>query len=153
MTAARRLLAVMLAVLGGRCASAPRPTPLSRQIGANPPAVAEGRVIDEDGHPVAGIGVRGIPRGKDIPWFPAVTTDADGRFRLPLAAPASYGFLLVWKGEVVVTPDARDPARLDVSVRPGETLSVPDLLFLRAAWERATGRHAQRNRDSSQSSD
>ena len=130
----------MLVVFGVRCASAPRPTPLSRQIRANPPAVAEGRVTDEDGHPVAGIGVRGIPRGKDIPWFPAVTTDADGRFRLPLAAPASYGFLLVWKGEVVITPDARDPARLDVPLRPGEIHPGLDLLFLRTAWQRATAR-------------
>ncbi|HYX20991.1 MAG TPA: hypothetical protein VFA98_09125, partial [Thermoanaerobaculia bacterium] len=34
----------------------------------------EGRVTDPDGEPVAGVGVRGVPRGEDIPWWPAATT-------------------------------------------------------------------------------
>src|SRR5438067_1241672 len=110
-----------LAVALCACASAPRPTEASRQICANAPATVEGRVRDADGRPVARIGVRGIPRGRDIPWLPATTTNEDGSFRLRLAAPASYGFYLLWRGEVVITPDPRDPSRLEVSLQPGET--------------------------------
>ena len=44
-----------------------RRTAASRRIGANPPGFVEGRVRDPDGRPVAGIGVRGIPRGADDP--------------------------------------------------------------------------------------
>jgi hypothetical protein len=135
----RRSLAAVLTFFLCGCASAPRPTDATRRIGANPPAIVEGRVRDAEGRPVAGIGVRGIPRGKDIPWVPAATTQADGSFRLRLAAPASYGFYLVWRGEVVITPDPRDPARLAIPLAPGETRRGLDLLFLRNDWERAAG--------------
>ena len=73
-----------------------------------------------------------------MPWSPAATTQADGTFRLRLAAPASYGFYLVWRGEVVITDDPRDPARLEVALAPGETRRDLDLLFLPAERERAS---------------
>src|SRR5438477_10790409 len=87
-----------LAVALCACASAPRPTEASRQIRANAPATVEGRVRDADGRPGARFGVRGMPRGRDLPWLPPPTTNEVGRFRLRLAAPASYGFCRLWGG-------------------------------------------------------
>src|SRR5258705_2210142 len=87
-----------LAIAAAACATAPTPTEASRRIAAKPPAIIEGRVTDTAGRPVAGIAVRGIPRGADIPWAPPAVTDCDGRFRLSVPAPAAYGFLLAWKG-------------------------------------------------------
>src|SRR5438270_11659235 len=89
-----------LAVALCACASAPRPTEASRQIRADAPATVEGRVRDADGRPVAGSGVRGIPRGRDIPWLPATTTNAAGSLRLRLAAPAAAGLSWIWRGRV-----------------------------------------------------
>jgi hypothetical protein len=133
-------LLTFTALLAAGCASAPRPTARSRELRANPPAIVEGVVTDTEGRPVAGIGVRGVPRGKDIPWYPPATTAADGAFRLRLAAPGSYGFLLVWKDESVITPDPRDPALLEIELVPGETRRGVRLLFLRSEWERDAGR-------------
>ncbi len=110
----RSLLALGLCVgVGAGCATAPKPTEASRRVAANPPAIVEGIVRDEAGKPVAGIGVRGIPSGKDVPWSPVVETGCDGRFRLVLAAPAAYSFVLLWRGTGVITPDPRDPSRRD----------------------------------------
>ncbi len=120
------------------CTSPPNTTAASRRIADNPPAVVEGRVRDLDGRPVAGIGVRGIPRGADIPWSPEATTACDGSFRLSLAAPGGYGFLLLWRGEGVVTADPRDPALVKVSVVPGESRSGVELVFLADEWRRVT---------------
>lgn len=126
------VLTASLAASG--CATAPKVTAATRRIEANPRAVVEGRVRDLDGRPVAGIGVRGIPRGADIPWAPAVPTGCDGRFRLSLAAPGYYGFLLLWEGRSVVTADPRDPARVEISVVPGQTVSGVELVFLGDEW-------------------
>ena len=117
-----------------RCAAAPKVTAATKRISANPRAVVAGRVRDEDGRPVAGIGVRGIPRGADIPWSPAAPTACDGTFRLTLAAPGDYGFLLTWNGEAVVTADPRDPALLQLSVAPGQTVEGIELTFLGDQW-------------------
>lgn len=122
-----------------RCATAPKVTAATRRISANPRAVVEGRVRDLDGRPAAGIGVRGLPRGADIPWAPAVPTACDGTFRLSLPAPASYGFLLLWNGEGVVTSDPRDPALVEISVTPGQTISGIELLFLGEEWRAISG--------------
>lgn len=116
------------------CATPPKVTAATRRISANPPAVVEGRVRDLDGRPVAGIGVRGLPRGADLPWAPPATTQCDGRFRLTLPAPGGYGFLLLWNGEAVVTSDPRDPALIDISVAPGQTVSGIELVFLGDEW-------------------
>jgi hypothetical protein len=126
------LLAVIVSLL--RCATPPKVTAATRRISANPPAVVEGRVRDLDGRPVAHIGVRGLPRGADIPWAPPATTECDGRFRLTLPAPGGYGFLLVWNGESVVTSDPRDPALIDVSLAPGQTVAGIELVFLGDEW-------------------
>src|SRR5262245_42797999 len=128
------LAALASALVASRCATAPKVTAATRRISSNPKAVVEGRVRDEDGRPVAGIGVRGIPRGANIPWSPTAPTDCDGTFRLSLAAPGDYGFLLSWKDEAVVTADPRDPALLQISVAPGQTVSGIDLLFLGDQW-------------------
>ncbi len=122
------------ALISAACASAPKPTAASLRIGANPPAVVEGRVLDEEGRPAAGVAVRGIPHGADIPWSPWTTTGCDGRFRLSLAAPGDYSFLLGWNGVAVITENPRDPARTEVSVRPGETVSAVELTFLYPEW-------------------
>ncbi len=136
---ARVLVWAASAALAGRCATAPTPTAASRRIAANPVGFVEGRVHGLDGRPVGGIGVRGIPRGANIPWSPPVTTACDGTFRLPLAAPGDYGFLLIWKGESVVTADPRDPSLLGVAVAPGRTSAGVELQFLAADWARITG--------------
>jgi hypothetical protein len=116
------------------CATAPTPTEASRRIAANAPAIVEGRVRDVNGRPVGGIAVRGIPRGADIPWSPAVKTQCDGSFRLSLAAPADYGFLLRWQDVTVITPSPQDPARLNVAVLPGSLREGVDLVFLAPSW-------------------
>ena len=89
---------------------------------------------DLDGKPVAGIGVRGIPGGKDVPWSPVVLTGCDGSFRLTLPAPASYTFLLLWHGTGVLTPDPQDPSRTSVSVAAGDVVPGLDLVFLGPRW-------------------
>ena len=133
-----RLSAVLASILllAGACLSPPKPTAESLRIAANPPAVVEGVVRDRNGAPVPGIQVRGLPRGKDIPWSPPATTDAEGRFRLSLAAPGPYGFLLSWRGVSVVTPLPEDPARLWIPVEPAGRVTGVELLFLEEEWER-----------------
>ena len=132
--------AAVLAVLASLgCATAPKVTAATRRISANPRAVVEGRVRDVDGRAAAGIGVRGIPRGADIPWAPPATTACDGTFRLSLPAPGSYGFLLMWNGESVVTSDPRDPALVEIAVAPGQSVSGVELLFLGEEWRAISG--------------
>jgi hypothetical protein len=123
---------VVSAILG--CATPPKVTAATKRIQANPPAVVDGRVRDLEGRPVAGIGVRGVPLGAAIPWSPAVETACDGTFRLPLAAPGGYGFLLLWNGEGIVTADPRDPALVHVDLVPGQAVSGIELLFLGDLW-------------------
>ncbi len=133
----RPALALLLAALfSAACATAPTPTAASRQIRANPRATVVGRVRDPQGRPVAGLSVRGIPRGADIPWSPWATTECDGTFRLTLFAPGGYTFLLGWKGVAVMTDDPRDPAMTLVEVQPGHTVSGVELLFLGPEWQR-----------------
>jgi len=134
-TAAAAATTLMSAALAATaCATPPKVTATTRRIEANPRAVVEGRVRDLDGRPAAGIGVRGIPRGAAIPWAPPVPTACDGTFRLSLPAPGSYGFLLMWNGEGVVTSDPRDPALVEVAVAPGQTVTGIELLFLGDEW-------------------
>jgi hypothetical protein len=128
-----------LALLGVSCASAPKVTDATRRVAANAPAIVEGVVRDEHGSAVAGIGVRGIPRGKDIPWAPPATTDCGGRFRLALPAPGGYAFLFVWDGRSVATEDPADPSRIEITLEPGETRSGLELVVVRARWEEVTG--------------
>lgn len=93
---------------------------------------------DTDGMPVAGIGVRGIPGGKDVTWGPVAVTACDGSFRLSLPAPASYTFLLLWHGTGVITPDPRDPSRTSVTVAPGAVIKGVDLALLAREWRDIT---------------
>ena len=127
------------------CATPPRPTEGARKLSANEPAVVEGRVTDRAGRPVAGIRVEALPRGKDIEWSPPATTDSQGRFRLSLFAPAAYGFVLSWRGITVITPEAEDPARLQIAVQPGERREGVELIFLREAWEKIQAGGGRRN--------
>ena len=129
--------AVLLTAGCVACATPPKPTAAAKRVAQNPPATIDGRVTDPDGRPVAGVGVRGIPRGEDIPWWPAVSTDCDGRFHLRVAAPAAYGFLLSWKGVSVMTSAPDDPALAAVPVKPGATVSGVSLVFDAAAWRLA----------------
>lgn len=92
---------------------------------------------DAEGNPVAGIGVRGIPAGKDVPWSPVVETGCDGRFRLALAAPATYSFVLLWHGTGVITPDPLDPSRESVTVAPDTAAAGVELVFLADEWRDA----------------
>ena len=137
MRLARSFLAALWTafVLMTACVSRPAPTPAARRIAANPPAVLEGRLRDSSGSPVEGMGVRAIPRGRDVPWSRGAITDAEGRFRLTVVAPGDYGFLRSRGGVSVVTPAREDPARLDVRVSPGEQRTGIELTFLREAWE------------------
>jgi hypothetical protein len=124
-------------ILAGACATRPRPTAGTLVRLSNARAVVEGRVRDEEGRAVAGISVQGLPREKDLAWSPSSLTDGEGRFRLELAAPGDYGFLISWKGITVVTPRDDDPARVLVQVVPGERRAGVELVFHRAEWERA----------------
>lgn len=131
----------MLGVVAGlacACATAPKPTATNRRIRANPPGIVEGRVLDASGKPVAGIGVRGIPQGADIPWSAPAVTACDGSFRLSLAAPGTYAFLLLWNGVAVVTPSPADPAHTHVVVNPGTRSEGVNLIFLDDEWRRIT---------------
>jgi hypothetical protein len=124
----------VFALLFAACAAPPRPTPEALALAKNPPASAEGRVVDREGRPVAGITVTAIPRGRDIVWPAPATTDADGRFVLTLSAPATYLFFLSRDGRAVITSEPDDPCRVRVDVRPGEHRSGILLVFLADAW-------------------
>ncbi len=124
-----------LAVVG--CATAPATTEATKRIAANQPALVEGIVRDSAGRPVPGIGVRGVPLGKDVPWSAPAFTACDGTFRLFLAAPAAYGFLLVWNGAEVLTPGPEDPSRVQIAVAPGQKVEAVELVFLVEDWRRA----------------
>ena len=118
------------------CSTRPRPSPGLLAIARNGKATVRGTVRDsETGLPVEGITVYGLPRGKDFPWEPPAVTDAGGRFTLTLAAPATYAFMLEWRGIARVTPDDRDPGYVDVQTRPGETVEGVELKFLREKFE------------------
>ena len=86
---------------------------------------------------MAGIGVRGIPAAKDVPWSPVVETGCDGRFRLTLAAPATYSSVLLWPGTRVSTPELRHPLREVLSFATATTASGVELVFLAAEWQDA----------------
>jgi hypothetical protein len=127
-------LAILFAV---GCASRPRPTAETVRRSRNPPASVEGIVRGRAGKPVSGLSVQGLPREKDLPWSPATVTDREGRFRLTLAGPGEYGFL-VWSGEItVVTPRPDHPSRTTVSLRPGERRTGVVLVFDREEEEKA----------------
>jgi len=123
--------------LGAGCASQPRPTAEAIHRATNPPAIVDGRVIDREGRPVPGVIVRGLPREKDVGWSAPSVTDDGGRFQLRLVAPGEYGFLISWKGITVVTPRKDDPARVLVSLSPGDRRTGIELVFLREEWDRA----------------
>jgi len=119
------------------CASAPKPSAAILALEKAPKVRVSGVVVDAgDGSPVAGIRVFGLPRGKDYPWCPAATTDAEGRFALELAAPAEYSFLLGVGSISVVTPSPDDPGTVDVTTVPGRPIEGVRLKFLRSAFER-----------------
>ena len=127
--------AIVLELAAARCASAPSPTAASRRLAKNPRATIEGRVVGEEGLPVAGISVYALPHGRDIPWSPPSVTDSAGRFRLTVFAPAEYGFLLRLEGRTVVTPRPEDPSRLRIPVAPGEHRNGIEIVFLRQEWK------------------
>jgi len=104
-------------------------------LASNARATIEGRVTDRRGRPVAAIGVQALPRGDTVGWSSPAATDAQGRFRLSVIAPAEYGFLLSWRGRVVITPEKDDPARQSISVSPGDRRTAVELIFLRETWE------------------
>jgi hypothetical protein len=131
----RRSAAFLGALLCVACATPPRPAPESLALAANARATVEGRVTDRQGRPVAAILVQALPHGETVGWSPPATTDAQGRFLLSVIAPAEYGFLLSWRGRVVITPEKDDPARQRISVAPGDRRSAVELIFVREAWE------------------
>jgi len=127
-------LAILLAA---GCASRPRPTAEAVRRSQNPPAVVEGTVRDSAGRPVSGLSVQGLPREKHLAWSSAAVTDREGRFRLFLAAPGKYGFLITSDGITVVTPRSDDPSRTTVSLRSGERRTGIELVFHREDGEKA----------------
>lgn len=129
----RRHLTVLLASLAfsSACVKPPPPTSGALELALNPRATVAGRVTDTEGCPVEGVGVQGVPGGRDILWSPAGVTDAEGRFRLSLDAPAEYVFL-IFDGPIgVVTPSPRDPAQVRVFLQAGETAEGIELTLLR----------------------
>ena len=132
----KRAPVLLTPLLLAACATPPRPSAASLALAANERAVIEGRVIDRQGRAVAAVGVQALPHGKDIGWPPPAVTDSEGRYRLKVFAPAEYGFLLVWKGRTVITPDGDDPARVRVAVAPGTRRDGVDLILLREEWDK-----------------
>lgn len=130
-------LAVVIVSFAFACASPPKATPAARRLFSNGRAVVEGRVVDRAGRPVSGIGVAAIPRGRDIEWSPAATTDSDGFFKLTLFAPAEYAFLLSRAGKTVITEEPDDPSRTVVAVGPGDRRTGLQLHFLESQWKAA----------------
>lgn len=126
-----RAAAGLLLLLCGACVSAPPPTAAARRLAENPRATVEGRVTDGDGRPVPGVRVQAVPGGRDIIWAAPAPTDAEGRFRLSLDAPAEYVFLIFEDAVAVVTSSPRDPAQVRISVAPGETRAGVELTLLR----------------------
>lgn len=127
-----RAAAPFLAVAcAAACAGPPPPTDAAKRLAQNPKAVVLGRVTDEEGRPVAGVRVQAIPGGRDVFWREPATTDSDGRFRLSLDAPAEYVFLVYEGPTAVLTDDPRDPARVCVSLLPGEQRDGVELTLLR----------------------
>ncbi len=123
--------AALTLALCGSCTGPPPPTAGARQLAQNPRASVEGRVIDADGRPVEGVRVQAVPGGRDIVWSPDVPTDADGRFRLSLDAPAEYVFLIFEERIAVLTPSPRDPSQVRIFVNAGETKRGVELTLLR----------------------
>jgi hypothetical protein len=132
----RRLISALALTLGAACATAPPPTAAARRLAQNVRASVEGRVTDVDGRPVAGVGVQAVPGGRDILWSAPVPTDADGRFRLSLDAPAEYVFLIFEGTAAVVTSSPGDPAQVKVFLQPGEKRTGVELTLLRKERER-----------------
>lgn len=130
---------VFLLLAAGACASAPPPSPEQKRLDANPRAVVSGVVRRISGAPAGGVGVQGVPLDWDVSWIAPVETDAEGRFRLELAAPADYAFLLRSEGRTVITDDPRDPCRVRVSVVPGGRTEGVELVFLEELWRERPG--------------
>lgn len=120
--------------LVGACVSAPRLTDEAVRREGNARATVTGTVRDDNGRPVAGIRIIGLPRDRDLAWSPPAVSDEEGRFRLELIAPGNYSFLLSWKGVSVMTTAPEDPSRVRVHLSPAEERAVA-LTFPRAAWE------------------
>jgi carboxypeptidase family protein len=127
----RTAVALVVVVSAAACAGPPPPTDAAKRLAQNPKAVVLGRVTDEEGRPVAGVRVQAIPGGRDVFWREPATTDADGRFRLALDAPAEYVFLVYEGATAVLTDDPRDPARVCVSLLPGQQREGIELTLLR----------------------
>ena len=106
------------------------PTAGARRLARNARATVEGRVTDAAGRPVAGASVQAVPGGKDINWSDAAPTDAEGRFRLSLDAPAEYVFLVFVDSVAVVTSSPKDPAQVRIFVSAGETRTDVELVLL-----------------------
>ena len=123
-------------LVAGACATPPPPTEAARQLAKNPRATVEGRVTDEQGRPTSGVSVQAVPGGRDIFWKAPSPTDAEGRFRLSLDAPAEYVFLVYDRSVAVLTTSPRDPAQVRIYVEAGETRSGVELTFLRKDRER-----------------
>lgn len=122
---------MLLLAIAASCAGPPPPTAAAKRLAANPRATIEGRVVDSGGLPIAGVQVQAIPEGRDILWAAPGTTDAEGRFRLTLDAPAEYVFLILEGGTAVLTAEPDDPSRVHVSVQPGETRGGVALTYRR----------------------
>ena len=75
--------------------------------------------------------MQGLPRNENLLWSDAAVTDREGRFRLAVAAPGEYGFLVTSGAITVVTPRPDDPSRTVISLRPGERRTGIDLVFRR----------------------
>ena len=113
------VVASLAIAFAATCAGPPAPTETARRIARNPKATVTGVVLDEKGRPVPDVRVQAIPGG-DTRWAPPQATDAEGRFRLTLDAPAEYVFLVFVGKTAVVTPLPNDPARTRLSLVPGE---------------------------------
>jgi hypothetical protein len=138
-----RLAVLALAgAISGACVSGSRLTEEAIRRGGNARATVTGTVRDESGRPVAGVGVIGLPRDRDLAWSPPAVSDGDGRFRLELIAPGNYAFLLSWQGVSVITTAPEDPSRVRIHVDPAEKRAV-ELTFPRAAWERTLAESGQ----------
>ncbi|MFI5461593.1 MAG: carboxypeptidase-like regulatory domain-containing protein, partial [Isosphaerales bacterium] len=95
-----------------------------------PLATITGRVADADGNPVPGARVRPdlLPAGSFSLSLPQVTTDQEGRFRVP-DVPTGCDYALAVQSLGTIKKIRFAFSSKNITVKPGETIDVGEIRF------------------------